>query len=166
MTMHTKTVFGMELLTASFMPGASVSVPYLLIDIMSVGKKLIAFVEYYDCRAEKMPPKSLEKVRDTFAGLEEYKEKPAWYLQERAPYSLIKHGKKADRDNLLRMVRASVEAYAKEAADASVDASNLSGLEAFRERMIHEGNPSSATLEKVFGKDGARDFFIKCVMPM
>lgn len=64
------------------------------------------------------------------------------------------------------MVLASVRAYSKEIEQAGTDPSNRKGLEAFRERMINEGNPSSTTLEKVFGKDGARDFFVKCVMPM
>ena len=34
------------------------------------------------------------------------------------------------------------------------------------DRMINEGNPSSSVLEKVFGKEGAADFFRSCVMPM
>ena len=31
--------------------------------------------------------------------------------------------------------------------------------------MINEGNPSSDILKKVFGEEGAADFFRKCVMP-
>ena len=42
----------------------------------------------------------------------------------------------------------------------------MTGLSAFRDRMINEGNPSSSVLEKVFGKEGAADFFRSCVMPM
>ena len=47
-TMRTDTVFGMKLLTCSFMPSEGKKVPYLLIDIMLMGKKRMIFVEYYD----------------------------------------------------------------------------------------------------------------------
>ena len=166
MTMHTKTAFGMELLTTSFMPGEGVSVPYCLIDIMTVGKKRTVFVEYYDCRAEKLEMKRLEEVGRRFEGLTEYTEKPKWYVGERTPYSLIKCGDRSDELKLLDMIINSVEEYRKESDNAGINGANIEGLKKFRYRMINEGNPSSSVLEKVFGKEGAKKFFITCVMPL
>lgn len=76
MTMHTRTAFGMELLTASLMPGEGVQVPYCLIDIMAVGKKRTVFVEYYDCTAQKPDMPRLEQVGSRYATLAEYSESP------------------------------------------------------------------------------------------
>ena len=164
MSMETKSFFGMQLLTISFMPGEGVSVPYLLIDIMIVGKKRIAFIEYYDCTAEHPDMKNLEKVSQIYKNLPNYKEKPNWYISERTKYSLIKN--ELNDENLKNMVIDSVKAYNNELLEASIDEKNLERLSFFRERMINEGNPSSSILERVFGKEGARNFFIKCVMPM
>ncbi|MBO4462112.1 MAG: hypothetical protein J5749_04445 [Lachnospiraceae bacterium] len=166
MTMHTKMIFGMELLTTSFMPGEGVSVPYCLIDIMVAGNKRTVFIEYYDCRAEKTEMERLIVVADRFANLVEYVERPKWYVGERTPYSLIKRGEAADDLKLLDMIINSVEEYRKEADNAGVDEANIAGLKKFRERMINEGNPSSSVLEKVFGKEGAKKFFTTCVMPI
>ena len=166
MTMQTRTAFGMELLTASFMPGEGVRVPYCLIDIMTVGKKRTVFVEFYDCTAQKSEMPRLEQVTSRYAALGEYSEKPKWYVGERAPYSLIKCGGKGDETLLEEMIFASLDAYNAEISRADVDPANIAGLKAFRERMINEGNPSSSALEKVFGKEGAKDFFVRCVMPI
>ncbi|MBQ9870439.1 MAG: hypothetical protein IJM27_00775 [Eubacterium sp.] len=166
MTMHTKTPFGMELLTVSFMPGEGKSVPYLLIDIMTVGKKRTVFVEYYDCTSDHNEMSELVIVRDSYNKLNEYKEKPHWYVGERAPYSLIKCGSCSDDSVLHDMIIDSVKAYKCEIEKAEKKEDNLTGLSAFRDRMINEGNPSSSVLEKVFGKEGAADFFRSCVMPM
>ena len=167
MTMNTKTSFGMKLLTVSFMPGEKGgSVPYCLMDLMTVGRKLTVFVEYYEC-GKKLPEfTKLNEVHDKFGSLTEYEEKPKWYVGERAPYSLIKCGTKDQEDVFTDMVLSSVDAYRDEVRQASFDEPDLSGLEAFRDRMINEGNPSSPVLEKVFGKEGAKDFFLKCVMPL
>lgn len=166
MTMHTRTVFGMELLTASFMPGEGVGVPYCLIDIMCVGKKRTVFVEYYDCIMQKPDRPRLERVRGRYDDLSEYREKPKWYVGERMPYSLIKCGGESDERLLEEMILASIDAYKAEISCAETDPANIAGLKAFRERMINEGNPSSSVLEKVFGKEGAKEFFTRCVMPV
>ena len=166
MTMHTKTAFGMELLTASFTPGKGRTVPYLLIDIMTMGKKRTVFVEYYDCTKSCPEMPSLSKVHDSFNYLSDYIEKPHWYIGDRAPYSLIKCGSKADESALHDMIIESIKAYSLEISKAEASIDNLKGLSSFRDRMISEGNPSSSVLEKVFGKDGAADFFRSCVMPM
>ena len=166
MTMHTKTAFGMELLTASFTPGEGVSVPYCLIDIMTVGKKRTVFVEYYDCTAEKKEMPKLAETAAKYADLADYAEKPKWYVGERTPYSLIKCGTASDENLLEEMIFASVDAYRAEVSEAGTDAGNTDGLKLFRDRMINEGNPSSSVLEKVFGKEGAAEFFRQCVMPI
>ena len=169
MTMHTKTRMGMELLTAAFTPGEGTNVPFLLTDMMTLGKKRTVFVEYYDCRSEKGREASmelLEKTAEKFSALPNYQEKDKWYVKERAPYSLIKCGTAADDGKLSDMVISSVSAYLNEAKAASQDSENIKGLLAFRERMVKEGNPSSSVLEKVFGKAGAENFFKKCVMRM
>ena len=163
MTMHTKTAFGMQLLTTSFMAGESGFTPYCLIDIMTMGKKRTVFVEYYGCGSSSSVP-ALESVYDQYSYLPDYAEKPHWYVGERAPYSLIKCGSAVDDPVLESMVLESVKAYRTDSS--SCDVSNMTGLTSFRERMVNEGNPSSSVLEKVFGKEGAREFFVKCVMPV
>ena len=164
MTMHTKTAFGMELLTSSFMPGEK-SVPYCLIDLMTVGKKRTVFVEYYECGAKGMSMPHLDEVHGKYSHLTEYEEKPKWYVGERAPYSLIKCGGNYEERVLTDMVMSSVSAYRAQVQEAA-GVTDTAGIREFRERMINEGNPSSSVLEKVFGKEGAKDFFLKCVMPL
>ena len=172
-TMLTDTIFGMKLLTCSFMPGEGISVPYLLIDMMTVGKKRTVFVEYYDCTADHPDLPELSRVAERYATLANYAEKPAWYIGERTEYSLITAGRKADDETLTAMIRDSVAAYraAVDAAcsgdtDSSLAEQNRSGLLAFRERMVTEGNPSSSVMNRVFGQEGAKDFFTQCVMPL
>ena len=164
-SMRTKGPFGMELLTLSFTPGEGKEVPFLLIDIMSVGRKRTVFVEYYDRTASGARCAALEEVKKRYDHLTDYHEKPHWYVGERASYSLIKGGTAKDEGQLEAMVRDSVKAYRKECHAANSDPANLPGLNEFRRRMIEEGNPSSSVLEKVFGKEGAREFFVECVMP-
>lgn len=163
-SMRTKGPFGMELLTLSFTPGEGKEVPYLLIDMMTVGKKRTVFVEYYDRTAKGTDPKWSKEVKEKYDFLTDYHEKPHWYVGERTPYSLIKGGTSEDDGEFTAMVRDSVKAYKKECDGASKDPANLPGLKAFRRRMIEEGNPSSSVLEKVFGKEGAKAFFVNCVM--
>ena len=183
-TMFTNTIFGMKLLTCSFMPGEGVSVPYLLIDMMTVGKKRTVFVEYYDCTADRPAMQELKDVAARCAELSDYAEKPAWYVGERTEYSLIKTGKKTEDDVLTAMVRDSVATYRRavtaaarkedteagtegtSAAASSCAEQNRRGLLAFRERMVKEGNPSSSVMNRVFGPEGAEEFFRECVMPM
>ena len=165
-TMRTDTVFGMKLLTCSFMPSEGKKVPYLLIDIMLMGKKRMIFVEYYDWTKDRASQPPLERVCGEYAFLPDHVEKPAWYISERTAYSLIKDiPKDADQGLLARVAADSVEAYREAAFSAPTEADKLGGLIAFRQRMIDEGNPSSAVLERVFGKEGYARFFTACVMP-
>lgn len=165
-TMRTDTVFGMKLLTCSFMPSEGKKVPYLLIDIMLMGKKRMIFVEYYDWTKDRASQPPLERVCGEYAFLPDHVEKPAWYISERTAYSLIKNiPKDADQGLLARVAADSVEAYREAAFSAPTEADKLGGLIAFRQRMIDEGNPSSVVLERVFGKEGYARFFTACVMP-
>lgn len=164
MTMLTTTPFGMQLLTCSFMPFEGVSVPYLLIDIMNMKKKQAVFIEYYDCTANKPEQPILQYVYDKHHRLDDYPEKPAWYVSERTPYSLIKTTAPGTGE-MRRLAADSVKAYRKAVLAANKDAGNIPGLIYFRNRMLIEGNPSSAVLKRVFGEQGAERFFINCVMP-
>ncbi|MBR1432286.1 hypothetical protein [Ruminococcus sp.] len=163
--MRTKGPFGMRLLTMSFMPFEGNSVPYLLTDIMEVGKKRLIFVEYYDCTAERSEQPLLKRVCEKYSGVPDYEEKPAWYIGERTGYSMIKSLEADSKVSLSEIAADSIRAYKKSAFSAGKSGENLAGLMKFRERMINEGNPSSDILKKVFGEKGAADFFKKCVMP-
>ena len=156
----------MKLTTASFTPSEGASVPYLLIDMMSMKDKRTVFVEYYDRTAGGADIPELDELKKEYSDIPDYGEKPAWYVGERMPCSLIKGGKAEDEDRLLEMVLRSLEAYADAAASAPKDAANLHRLKAFADRMVKEGNPSSGTMEKVLGKDGAEEFFRTAVMPV
>ena len=166
MTMRTDTRFGMQLLTCSFMPSEGKNVPYLLIDIMLMGKKRMIFVEYYDCTKKQAPQPLLDRICRKYAGLPDHMEKPAWYIPERADYSLIKDvPRDLKKTTLAHVAVDSVRAYKAAAFSASSEDNDLSGLIEFRQRMIDEGNPSSAILQKTFGKEGYELFFNSCIMP-
>ena len=165
MTMYTDTLFGMQLLTMAFMPSEGNSVPFLIIDIMTVKDKRLIFVEYYDCTSRKTEQPLLKDVYEKYCGLTDHKEEPAWYVSERTDYSLIKLLDKDDNVTIAEIVAASIKAYKKAAFSAEKDTENIAGLLKFRDRMINEGNPSTAVMKRVFGKKGAEDFFVKCVMP-
>jgi hypothetical protein len=144
----------MKLATAVFTPNCGGEVPLLLIDVMVMKKKRAAFIEYYDCTADGAPAEALRRTAEKYASVAEYAEKPAWYVGERAPYSLIKGG--SDEGALVRMLEASLRAYAEECAQAAPGgAGNLAGLETFVDRMVREGNPSSAPL-RAFWENPAR----------
>lgn len=167
MLMQTKAIGGlMQLVTASFMPQTGLSVPYLLIDMMQMKKKRTVFVEYYDCTKNGVTAPALDALKAVYADVPDYPEKPAWYIAERMPCSLIKGTEDGSEERLIAMVRDSVRAYAALCREAGRDPENRSGLAAFRERMMKEGNPSSATMEKVLGKEGAETFFRDVVMPL
>lgn len=89
--MHTRALGGrMELATLVFTPNVGGDVPLLLVDVMSMGKKRAAFVEYYDCTKDGAPGGALAATGAKFTDLPDYPEKPAWYVARRTPYSLIK----------------------------------------------------------------------------
>ena len=163
-TMYTNGMKGMmQLFTLVFTPNKGKNVPFFLLDGMVMKKKQCVFVEFYDCTKNHLQCPSLQENHQKFASFPEYSEKPAWYISERTKDSLIKGGD--DQKALLLMAQESVSAYAHACKDAGTDQANLIGLRVFQERMLKDGNPSSATLEKVLGKEEAAAFFRHHIMP-
>ena len=162
--LKTKAMLGlMKLTTVVVTPNAGKNVPFLLIDTMDMGKKHLCYVEYYDCTANGADRDLLLAAGAPYADVEDYAEKPAWYVSQRMEGSLIKTGDKA---RLEQMAWDALTAYREQAAAASVKPENLAGLQAFQQRMIREGNPSTAALTKTLGKEGADTFFRTVVMPV
>lgn len=163
MLMHTKTKMGMELITMSFMPSECITLPYLLVDAMSMKKKRCVFVEYYGCGMNDLADEALQDVYEDYRDLPDYNEKENWYIKERMPYSLIKTG---DAVQLENMACDSVRAYLGSVRSGRFIPEYNDKLKAFRERMITDGNPSSKTLNMLLKEDGARLFFETAVMPL
>ena len=163
MSMHTTTKMGMELLTLSFMPNSGKNLPYLLMDSMTMKNKRCVFVEYYGCGNSDLNDAALKSVYEEYKSLPDYDEKPGWYISEREPYSLIKTG---TEDELTEMATASLNAYLSSIESSVVDPGYTIKREAFRKRMIEDGNPSSKTLEMLLKKDGAVKFMKEVVMPL
>lgn len=159
--------------TAVFTPRAGIDVPLLLVDASVTGKKCIVFAEFYDCTAGHLPQPELEKNAELFSGFHDYGEKPAWYIRERAPYSLIKSGSSGEADDLRRMARCTIQTYletVRNVSDKRVTdderSENIRNLHMFQNRMVAEGNPSSSVLRSVLGKTEAEKFFRTVVMPV
>ena len=166
-TMETRAMGGMmQLSTMVFTPYSGKSVPFLLVDTMEMKKKRLAYVEYYDCTAKGAPMPESEGQAAEFAALPDYAEKPAWYVSRRTPYSLIKGGEGADAAALEAMLLICVDRYLSAAKDAPTDPENLPGLRDFQRDMLVLGNPSSGTLNKVLGKEGAELIFKTAIMPV
>ena len=167
MVMNTNGMGGaMKLQTLSFTPNTGKEIPYLLIDTMSMKKKALAYVEYYNCTGKDLHFDLLEKIKEKYKSLPDYAEKDAWYIRERTEDSLIKGGENADENLLFEMVKESLDAYLAIAKEAPADARSLAGLKAFQERMLKEGNPSEGTMVKVLGKEGYEKFYKGCIMPL
>ena len=166
MVMNTSMMGLMKLSTFSFTPNTGLSVPFLLIDTMSMGKKRLAYFELYDCRKDKSELPLLQSLKDKYKDIEDYQEKEAWYIEERMEGSLIKCATKDKEEDLVDMLLDALKCY-KECIDkADCDVENLAKLQEFANRMVKEGNPSSGTLNKVLGEEKAIDFFNKIVMPL
>lgn len=162
--LKTRAMLGlMKLVTVVVTPNTGKNVPFLLIDTMDMGKKHLCYVEYYDCTADGADRDLLLAAGAPYADVAEYAEKPAWYVSERMKGSLIKTGDKA---RLEQMAMDALTAYREQAAAAPVKAENIDGLKAFQQRMVKEGNPSTAALTRTLGKEGAEAFFRTVVMPV
>lgn len=167
MTMDTVAMGGlMTLSTVVLTPGEGADVPFLLIDTMKMKKKALAYVEFYDCRARKTAITWLESLSSDYTSVPQYAEKDAWYVSERTPYALIKGGKGADAEALYKMVLDAAKRYFTAASEREKNNDNLKGLLALREMMCEKGNPAMPTLQRLFGKEGAKEFFCKTVMPL
>ena len=162
--LRTRAMLGlMKLVTVVVTPNTGRNVPFLLIDTMDMGKKHLCYVEYYDCTAEGADRDLLLAAGAPYADIENYAERPAWYAGERMKGSLIKTG---DRTRLEQMALDALAAYREQAAAAPAKEENLAGLRAFQQRMVQEGNPSTAALTRTLGKEGAEAFFRTVVMPV
>lgn len=156
----------MRLSTVVFTPCAGQALPVMLIDGMTMAKKALTYVEYYDCTAAGASlPKMAEQPAE-FAALPDYEEKPAWYIERRMPCSLIKGGDGVPEKALGAMAMVCVERYLQAAEAAGADAANLPKLRAFQRDMLERGNPSSATLNRALGQEKARLFFKTVIMPV
>ena len=155
----------MKLSTMVFTPYSGLNVPFLLIDTMEMKKKRLAYVEYYDCTAHGAVLPDTEGQKEEFAFLPDYGETPAWYTARRTPYSLIKGGEGVEAAPLEAMALTCVDRYLAGAKAADFEPDNLEGLRAFQQDMVTLGNPSSATLGKVLGKEGAEAMFRTVIMP-
>ena len=162
MVMNTSMMGLMKLNTLSFTPNEGKDVPFLLIDTMSMMKKRLAYVEFYNTTEKDFP--SLYALKKKYQDISDYQEKPAWYVKERMEGSLIKCRIKKDEEGLMDMVLYALSLYKNEIDKADVDIDNVKRLSSFSDRMIKEGNPSSSTLQKVLGREQAEDFFRKIVM--
>ena len=162
--LRTKAMLGlMQLTTVVVTPNTGKNVPFLLIDTMDMGKKHLCYVEYYDCTADGADKDLILAASAPYEDIADYAEKPAWYVSERMAGSLIKTG---DRTRLEQMALDALRAYCEQAAAAPVKPENLPGLKAFQQRMVREGNPSTAALTRTLGKEGAETFFQTVVMPV
>lgn len=165
--METRAMGGlMKLSTMVFTPYSGKSVPFFLADTMEMKKKRLAYAEYYDCTAKGASmPESAGQTAE-FAALPDYAETPAWYTSRRTPYSLIKGGDGADAAALEAMLLTCADRYLNAAKEAPTDPDNLPGLRDFQRDMLVLGNPSSGTLSKVLGKEGAELIFKTAIMPV
>ena len=64
------------------------------------------------------------------------------------------------------MVKTCLGRYLRAAGTARRHSANLEGLRAFQRDMLTLGNPSSGTLNKVLGKEGAEEMFKRAIMPV
>ncbi len=167
MTMDTKMGGGlMKLSTIVFTPNSGVNVPFLLIDTMQMGKKNLAYVEYYDLTESGASLPKSESYKEKFAHIPDYEETPAWYVERRTPYSLIKGGKGVSKEELDHMVLFCIDCYLEALNTAEICKENIARLKKFQDEMVELGNPSTKTMTSVLGAGGAENFFRKIVMPV
>jgi len=162
--LDTNAFFGlMKLSTLVFTPASGIDVPFLLVDIMSMKKKNVGFIEFYDLTKNKTGHPDFNKLVEKYNDVENYTEEDAWYIKERTPYSLIKGGLNTSKAQIDTMAINAIKTYILIAQESKIDKDNLPGLYNFKERMIKEGNPSSKILKSVLNKK-ADHFFKEYIM--
>lgn len=165
--METNVMMGrMYLTTVVFTPLAKTALPFLLIDGLSTEKKNICYVEYYDLTPDGCDIVDSQTQRAEFADIPDYKERNAWYVPRRTPYSLIKGGKGVDEMTLCKMALTCVERYLASNKPCENPGKHFENLEKFQQEMIEKGNPSSSILKKVLGREGAAEMFKTAIMPV
>lgn len=168
MMMDTKMMGGvMKLSTIVFTPSSGINVPFLLIDTMQMPGKNLAYVEYYDHTGGGAHLHLADTYKERFANIPDYEETPAWYVERRTPYSLIKGGKGVKKEDLDQMVLFAIDCYMESINNAEIKEENIVGLKKFRDEMVELGNPSTGTMTKVLGSREAADYFFeRIVMPI
>lgn len=165
MIMKTRMSKLMSLVTISFTPNEGKNVPFLLIDTMSMGKKRLAYVEFYNTSTRDDFP-LLSSLSEKYVNIVDHKEKDAWYVNERMSCSLIKEGSSKNEYDLKMMIIDALNRYKEVIDNASIDIESITNLKKFQEKMITLGNPSSSTLNKILGKEEAINFFKNIIMPI
>ncbi len=165
MIMETRMSKLMSLVTISFTPKGGINVPFLLIDTMSMGKKRLAYVEFYNTSTIDDFP-LLSSLSEKYVNILDHKEKDAWYVNERMSCSLIKEGTSKNEYDLKMMIIDALNRYKEVINNASIDLESITNLKKFQEKMITLGNPSSSTLNKILGKEEAINFFKNIIMPI
>lgn len=158
-------ILGLSLLTVVFTPNRELDIPFVIIDFVEVRNKSTVFVEFYN---EHMKNKDYIKILDTklkdknnyYKGLEDYIEKPNWYVPLRNKYSPLKKGGKEDKEILMNMILDYLDEYLNFVSSINNEECNLKNidLEEFIEDLIVKGNPSSNILKKALGEDGYNRF--------
>ncbi len=165
MMMKSSMLHLMSLTTISFTPSEGLNVPYLLIDTISMGKKRLAYVEFYNT-STKDDFDNLFSLSEKYKCVSDYDEKKDWYVSERMKGSLIKCGTKENEKELKDMILDALQEYKKTIDCATRDEKSIEKLKVFQNKMISLGNPSSNTLNKVLGKGNAVQFFKDIIMPI
>lgn len=165
MIMKTRMTKLMSLVTISFTPKEGKNVPFLLVDTMSMGKKRLAYVEFYNTSTRDDFP-SLSSLSEKYVNILDHKEKDAWYVNKRMEGSLIKEGSSKNEYDLKMMIIDALNRYKEVIDNASIDVESIANLKKFQEKMISLGNPSSSTLNKILGKEEAINFFENIIMPI
>ena len=168
MTMDTKMMGGiMKLSTIVFTPSSGIDMPFLLIDTMQMPGKNLAYVEYYDLTKDGAIIPRSEDYKKRFSSIPDYEETPAWYVDRRTPYSLIKGGKGVKKEDLDNMVLYCIDCYLEAMNTAEIKEENIARLKEFQNEMVELGNPSTKTMTKVLGSKEAADYFFqRRVMPI
>lgn len=162
---NTKAMGFVRMLTCTLTPCEGASVPFLMIEVMEAKGRSTVCIGYYDCTANGADTSGYEAVSEKYASLEDYPEKPAWYIEKRAKGSVSKFVLDNGVDQLAELVREAVGAYLKRAASSEKVPQNLDGLKEFSEQIIVKGMPLTETFNKVLGKEGSDAFFRKVVIP-
>lgn len=165
--LQNKTLNLMSLITVVLTPDLSKNIPFAIIDLVTINNKFISFFEFFDSHTnddeviQNFKETTLE-LKKKYENLEDYKEKPNWYVPLRAKYSLLKHGKKDKEDEIVNMLMDYFDEYlifvskAKEPIDSTYSKKKLV---AFVDDLINKGNPSSEPITKALGENNAKTFF-------
>lgn len=158
-------IIGLSLTTVVFTPGVGLDIPFVIIDFVSMKDKITVFVEFFNNHMNnkeniKSLDDNLNKLFYKYKCIENYIEKPNWYVPLRDKYSPLKKGSKNNKKILEDMVLDYLNEYLNFVSSIKKDSTDIKNikLEEFIEDLIIKGNPSSKILKKALGEDGYKDF--------